>query len=91
METTDFKKIFLDEYYTEAKTERQTYDLVFPKSASGELGLVLCIHGGGWVEGSKTAYTETLMQFVEERGYAAACMNYRYVSELSGMRKFLMT
>lgn len=74
-------RIFLNGYYTDRKDERQKYDLVFPKSAKGSLGLVLCIHGGGWVEGSKDAYTKSLFQVSEQKGVAAACMNYRYVSE----------
>ena len=74
-------RIFLDQRYTEARNVRQTYDLVFPKRASGSTGLVLCIHGGGWVEGSKSSYTKTIVQASEERGMACACINYRYVSE----------
>ncbi len=74
-------RIFLNQSYTDSKNERQKYDLVFPKDAKGNLGLVLCIHGGGWVEGSKDEYTESLFQVSEDKGVAAACMNYRYVSE----------
>lgn len=74
-------RIFLNEYYTDKKDERQQYDLVFPKKAKGSLGLVLCIHGGGWVEGKKDAYTQNLFQVSEEKGVAAACINYRYASE----------
>ncbi len=74
-------RIFLNQYYTDRKEKRQTYDLVFPKNAKGNLGLVLCIHGGGWVEGSKDEYTESLFQVSEDKGVAAACINYRYVSE----------
>ncbi len=74
-------RIFLDEYYTENKNVRQQYDLVFPKNACGNTGLVLCIHGGGWVEGSKNSYTKELFKVSEEKGVAAACINYRYVSE----------
>ena len=77
-------RIFLDRYYTEEKSVRQTYDLVMPRSLSGSAGLVLCIHGGGWVEGSKDDYTAQLMQMSGEHGVAAACMNYRYVSESVG-------
>lgn len=77
-------RIFLDEHYAGNKNERQTYDLVFPKNAKGNLGLVLCIHGGGWVEGSKDEYTKALFQVSEDKGVAAACMNYRYVSENVG-------
>ncbi|MBP9988374.1 MAG: alpha/beta hydrolase [Ruminococcus sp.] len=74
-------RIFLNESYADNKNVRQKYDLVFPKNAKGNLGLVLCIHGGGWVEGKKDEYTQSLFQVSEEKGVAAACMNYRYVSE----------
>lgn len=74
-------RAFLNEFYTEDKNERQIFDLVFPENASGKLGLILCIHGGGWVEGNKEPYTKSLFQVSEEKGIAAACMNYRYVSE----------
>lgn len=77
-------RIFLDRFYTDAKEPRQTYDLVIPRNASGDAGLVLCIHGGGWVEGSKSSYTASLKQVSVEMGVAAACINYRYVSETVG-------
>ena len=74
-------RIFLDQYYTDAKNERQSYDLVIPKSASGSTGLVLCIHGGGWTGGSRDSYTDSLMQMSDEFHHAVAAVNYRYVSE----------
>ena len=74
-------KVFLNRFYTAAENERQTYDLVIPAGASGSAGLVLCIHGGGWIEGSKDSYTASLKQLSAERGVAAAAINYRYVSE----------
>lgn len=77
-------RIFLNEYYTAGKNKRQTYDLVFPKNASGNMGLVLCIHGGAWIIGSKDSYTGSLFQVSEQKGVAAACMNYRYASEKIG-------
>lgn len=55
-------RFFPNEYYTEDKNERQSYDLVLPENASGDLGLVLCIHGGGWVEGKKDTYTDHLFK-----------------------------
>lgn len=82
-------RIFLNQYYTKARSKRQTYDLVIPKSASGSMGLILCIHGGGWVEGNKDDYTSSLMRISEEKGFAAACMNYRYVSEAVGFDDIL--
>lgn len=74
-------RVFLNHYYTDRKDERQKYDLVFPDTAEGNLGLVLCIHGGGWVEGRKDEYTESLFQVSKDKGVAAACINYRYISE----------
>ena len=77
-------RIFLDQNYAGGKDPRQTYDLVIPKSLSGSSGLILCIHGGGWVEGSKDSYTDCLFRAADEKGFAAACVNYRYVSENVG-------
>lgn len=77
-------RIFLNEHYTENKNKRQSYDLVFPRNAGGRMGLVLCIHGGAWVIGNKETYTGSLFQVSEEKGVAAACINYRYVSDNVG-------
>ena len=33
--------------------ERQVLDLNIPKENDGEIGLILSIHGGGWVGGDK--------------------------------------
>ncbi len=77
-------RIFLNEPYTAKKNKRQLYDLVFPRDAAGNMGLVLCIHGGAWVAGNKDQYTGSLFQVSEEKGVAAACLNYRYVSENVG-------
>lgn len=82
-------RIFLNRYYTVSRDCRQTYDLVMPKKLSGSNGLVLCIHGGGWVEGSKDDYTGSLMQMSDEKGFACACMNYRYVSETIGFEDIM--
>ena len=77
-------RVFRDRYYTDARDPRQTYDLAIPGDASGSAGLILCIHGGGWVEGDKEDYAGHILQACEEQGVAAACMNYRYVSEAVG-------
>ena len=78
-----------DLYYTPARNRRQTFDLVIPEGLSGSAGLVLCIHGGGWVEGDKGAYADSLTQLSGEKGFAAAGMNYRYVSETVGFADIL--
>lgn len=32
---------------------RNVFDFAYPEKASGEIGLVLAIHGGAWVSGGK--------------------------------------
>lgn len=59
---------------------RQKLDLVLPENASGEKGLILWIHGGGWFSGSKDQYRDAL-NTAAKMGYAAAAMNYRYISD----------
>lgn len=74
-------RVYRNRYYTEARDPRQTYDLAIPGNVSGGAGLILCIHGGGWVEGDKEAYAGHILQVCKEQSVSAACMNYRYVSE----------
>ena len=59
--------------------ERQKLDLYIPKLRGDELGLVLYIHGGGWVAGDKEGYRNDIREMAK-MGYAAACINYRYLS-----------
>lgn len=59
--------------------ERQKIDLYIPKNTDGEAGLILMIHGGAWVGGDKSAYSEKIKEWAE-KGYAAATVNYRYLS-----------
>ena len=75
--------------YTSNANERQSFDLAIPAGLSGPAGLVLCIHGGGWVGGNKEFYTENLRQMSAERGIAAAAINYRYLSETVGFDEIL--
>lgn len=65
--------------------ERQTLDLNIPTDNDGEIGLVLFIHGGGWIAGDKEGYGKSLEDASDIFGYAAAAMNYRYVSESSDL------
>ncbi|MBR4186690.1 MAG: alpha/beta hydrolase [Clostridia bacterium] len=58
--------------------ERQIYDLVLPeKRCCG--GLVLSIHGGAWIHGDKGYYRDELDEWAA-KGYAAAAINYHYLS-----------
>ncbi len=70
--------IFEDVSYGEH--ERQTLDLYIPRENDGEVGLVLMIHGGAWVAGSKSSYSDMIKDWSDNHGYAAASINYRYLS-----------
>lgn len=61
--------------------ERQVLDLNIPKENDGEIGLVLYIHGGGWVGGDKDVYESGIENASEKFGFASAAINYRYISE----------
>lgn len=61
--------------------ERQSVDLFIPDDASGDLGLVLFIHGGAWIAGDKKSYEGGMTYGATELGIATASVNYRYISE----------
>lgn len=61
--------------------ERQIVDLFIPEGASGDLGLVLFIHGGAWIAGDKESYTGGMEYGATSLGIATASVNYRYISD----------
>lgn len=61
--------------------ERQVVDLFVPEGASGDLGLVLFIHGGAWIAGDKESYLSGMNYGATSLGIATASVNYRYISE----------
>ena len=61
--------------------ERQVVDLFIPEGASGDLGLVLFIHGGAWIAGDKSSYESGMNYGASNLGIATASVNYRYLSE----------
>ena len=61
--------------------ERQVLDLNIPKETDGEIGLVLFIHGGAWIAGDKSSYENGVRSAADTYGYAAASINYRYISD----------
>lgn len=60
--------------------DRQKMNLHIPKEKTGEVGLMLFIHGGAWVAGDKSAYDSTLVDWCSGRGYVACAINYRYAN-----------
>ena len=61
--------------------ERQIVDLCVPNDASGDLGLVLFVHGGAWIAGDKESYEGGMNYGASDLGIATASVNYRYISE----------
>lgn len=61
--------------------ERQVVDLCVPDDASGDIGLVLFIHGGAWIQGDKESYESGMNYGASNLGIATASVNYRYISE----------
>ena len=70
---------FLDLSY--GTHERQVVDLCVPDGASGDLGLVLFIHGGAWMSGDKESYHGGMNYGASSLGIATATVNYRYISD----------
>ena len=60
--------------------KRQKVDIFIPKSVKSDSGIILFIHGGGWVQGDKSGHYHDI-DFFSKTGYICATMNYRFVSE----------
>ncbi len=78
---------FLDMSY--GTHERQVVDLCIPDGASGDLGLVLFIHGGAWIAGDKESYEGGMNYGASELGIATAAVNYRYISDSTDIHDIL--
>lgn len=54
-----------------------TMDVYLPANRTNETNVIVFVHGGGWVEGSKEEFT-SLANVFASKGYASITMNYRY-------------
>lgn len=61
-------------------SEDQTLDLFLPAGKTGSAGLVVLIHGGAWVTGTKETYYAEARR-MQALGYVAASINYRYLGK----------
>src|SRR3954465_965676 len=68
-------KVHRDLEYVRGGHERQRLDLYVPEKADGPLPVIVWVHGGAWLGGSKEGGGPAL-PFVR-RGYAVASVNYR--------------
>lgn len=64
--------------YTHGGSPSQTLDLYVPAYSKKTVPLIIWIHGGAWSLGDKG---DAPIQEIEKRGYAAASINYRLISE----------
>ncbi len=60
------------------ESDDQTLDLYLPAGKTGDVGLVLFIHGGAWVTGTKETYLPEALRY-QALGYVTATINYRYL------------
>ena len=74
--------------YAYGSDPRQILDLVLPENTADECGLILFIHGGGWISGNKDQYRGALNN-AARMGYAGAAINYRYLSDAVHMEQLM--
>ena len=75
--------------YAYGSNKRQRVNIMLPDNAENTtVGLIFFIHGGGWISGDMSAYDDAIKQAVK-MGYAAAAMNYRYISDDSHCAEIL--
>ena len=69
-------KVLRDLAYVENGHVRQKLDLFLPEKATNAVPLIIWIHGGAWLGGSKSECPPLRQGFVQ-RGYAVASLDYR--------------
>lgn len=69
--------------------EQQAFDLFLPAGKEKDVPLMVLIHGGEWIRGDKSTYTQTAMDYCERFGIAAASIGYRFLNESTDMTVLL--
>lgn len=67
--------------YAQPRNERQLLDVYAPSTGSN-FPVVIWVHGGGWMQGSKNEVDHKPAAFVE-RGYVFVPMNYRFIPHVT--------
>lgn len=70
----------LDVTYARYGDRTLQMDIYRPRQAWGQLPAVVCIHGGGWANGTRVNH-ETVAQALAARGYVAVTISYRLSGE----------
>lgn len=84
---TEYEYTFNDQSYGPYGV-RNLYDLYLPENVTGEVGLVLYIHGGSWELGDKEGYKGQL-DAMRKKGYAGGSINYRYATPTNSLDEML--
>ena len=64
------------------KAEDQVLDLSLPPKSDDEVGLLLMIHGGSWIQGDKSYYSKYLEEGTKRFGIACASINHRFLYDV---------
>ena len=78
----DMGEYVFHQHLSYGNDERNILDLFIPKNLSGNAGLILQIHGGGWVAGDKDGLVGSETRWLEN-GYVYSHINYRYADGYS--------
>ncbi len=62
------------------ESERQTFDF-WQAPSEKPTPVVLLIHGGGWVNGDKTSYSNAVIESYLNAGISVAALNYRFIGQ----------
>jgi acetyl esterase/lipase len=68
-------RVIKDIAYAHADEKAERLDLYLPEKAGEALPVIVWVHGGGWIGGSKTPCPAELLV---KRGYAVASVEYRF-------------
>jgi acetyl esterase/lipase len=79
VDTGWIQKKYLDLPYA-SQSATQKLDLYIPNEGTGPFPLIIEIHGGGFVTGSKSSQIGPMLEAVK-KGYALASINYRLSAE----------
>lgn len=60
---------------------RQCMDLYLPSNVTGDVSLILYLHGGGWIYGDKSEYSGRAYNDCMKYGVATLTISYRYTSQ----------
>lgn len=69
-------RCYLNEAY--GKHKRHKMDVYLPVASRANTPVVILIHGGAWIIGSKNSWPSGIISRLVQQGFAVACINYRY-------------